>query len=157
MRIRPAGRPPATIPATDSPRRTRIRPLAAISTRHARPPTAGPPQVRYAAGNLSWGVIRGNAGATHRPTPQGRSAAFAAAVAFLQQTIEGIERLMADMMLDALGIDPRHVLADPQGAQEGVDDLVTPPAVLGEVATVAGEEDRTVGLRMHQAITLQTG
>src|SRR3954452_1886811 len=103
MRIRPAGRPPATIPATDSPRRTRIRPLAAINTRHARPPTAGPPQVRYAAGYLSWGVIRRNADATPGPAPYGQSATFAASVAFLQQAIEGIERLMADVMLDALG------------------------------------------------------
>ena len=59
------------------------------------------------------------------------------------------------MMLDAFRVDPRHVLLDTQRTQEAVDDQVTPAAVVGEVAALAGEEDRAIGFGMNQAVALQ--
>ena len=51
------------------------------------------------------------AGVSGRAVARHRSAALAVPVALPQQPIERRQGLVADMMLDALGVDPRHLLA----------------------------------------------
>ena len=58
-------------------------------------------------------------------------------------------------MLDPLRIDARDLLADAQCKQQPVDDAMSTPALLGQVAATAGQEDRTVGLGVDEAVALQ--
>ena len=72
-------------------------------------------------------------------------------IALAQQPIEGGQGLVADVMLDAFGIDAGHVIGDPQRAEEAVDDAMPASAMLGEVTPALGQEDRAVGLGADQA------
>ena len=58
-----------------------------------------------------------------------------------QKPCHGAEGFVAYVVLDAFGIDARGFLGDAQCQQEGLDDLVLPPAVLGHFPALAGEED----------------
>ena len=64
-------------------------------------------------------------------------------------------KTIAHVVLDAFGVDPGGLFRDAQRQQEGFDDLVLPPAVLGHFPAFAGEEDGAVGFLGDEAGVLQ--
>ena len=62
-----------------------------------------------------------------------------------QEIEKGVQSLQADMMRDALGVDTCDLRADPQGAEEILDDLVALTAYLGEAGAGIGKEHTAIG------------
>src|SRR3546814_11167606 len=71
------------------------------------------------------------------------------------EAFEGRQGLVADMMLDALGVVFGVGVADAAGPEEIEDDLVPAARPLGQFDTGLGQEDRAVGPRRDPAVALQ--
>src|SRR5690242_16198237 len=63
--------------------------------------------------------------------------------------------LAADVMFDAFGIDPCGFVGNPDGEQELLDDLMPPPAALGELTAGLGEKHGAIGLLGDEPLILE--
>ena len=71
------------------------------------------------------------------------------------ELLKACQRLVADMVLDALGIGRRDGFADAQLAEEGEYDLVPLLRFTGQLPAFTRQSDRAVGLGRDQSGILQ--
>ena len=75
----------------------------------------------------------------------------------LHERLEGEQRPLADMVLDAFGVLLGRGLVEAEGPQESDDEAVALAAEFRQRLSFVGQEDRAVGLAGHEALPLQPG
>jgi len=73
----------------------------------------------------------------------------------LQQALERGQGLLADVVLDSLGVDPRPLLAHADRLEKVLHQLMPPPGMLRELSACIREEHRPIGAARDQALALQ--
>lgn len=69
---------------------------------------------------------------------------------------KGVERRLADMMLDAFSVAPGSIGIDPQCQKKSFDDMMASPARFGERLAGFCQKDATIGALRHETFVGET-